>query len=606
MSPNAVAYPVDIADVQAAIAYASTNKCVIAVRTGGHQYSGASSTAGAGILLDMSKTFRSDTADFQVLPDGTDGHPRVRTGISWALAEFNAKMKTHKFFIPHGQCSHVHLGGHVQTGGYGQLGRSFGLFGDHVEQFEIVTADGKLRVVNQSSDRDLFFAVLGGSPGNFGVITHLHLRCHRDSDHPNSRGMRQAYAYSKVALKNILDIVVEMADNKDLAKDFDFCVTVLSSSLDLIHIVPGLDEEMRRLHGEEYGEAHLAGWPAAILLYAQWANTGGPTQAYDAEAQAWFKKIRRAAGIWKYPGQAAAGVDEDQHTPMSELTGHWVFPNVREFDDPYEKRTYLTNSSTLVADGWSQWVTDRIDSIQSDLLCNCRLSVQIQPFGGNKSMFYLNGQAGTTAYSWRDSSIVCVLDCFYSDASTTIRSKAKSRALAWQAGNDAEGIGANGKFSKQDRRVFWGSYGDWNLPAVWKTYYDNAERYNRVRQVKGRVDPRCMFSPNVFSVTPLGTEEPEAPREVALAAVYRDLRSERFPASTLANPSPVTVMSSSAPSSLTASNLASGLLGKRGRDAPQGAINSTSSSSSSSSSSTGRSGKPKSAKSGTELDDANT
>ena len=182
MSPAAIIFPKNINDIILAINYARENGMGIAVRTGGHQYSGASSTSGRNIQLDLSDTFQSVVRDFR------HNHTTklLRVGISFSLLQFHSLLRTMKMFIPIGTCSNVHLGGHVQSGGYGMLRRSFGLLCDYVEGFEIILANGKhekiwrpnstLAPKDLESDcnklkenDDLFWAVLGGSPGNFGI-----------------------------------------------------------------------------------------------------------------------------------------------------------------------------------------------------------------------------------------------------------------------------------------------------------------------------------------------------------------------------------------------------------------------------------------------------
>ena len=86
MHPGIIAQPIDKEDIKKAIAYAKKEKKAIAIRTGGHQYSGASSTGDSNILLDLSQTFRDPSRD-RVAPD-INGH--VFTSVSWSLGEFNA------------------------------------------------------------------------------------------------------------------------------------------------------------------------------------------------------------------------------------------------------------------------------------------------------------------------------------------------------------------------------------------------------------------------------------------------------------------------------------------------------------------------------------
>src|SRR5690348_17492667 len=98
-------------DIKLAIKYAAANNIAIAVRTGGHAYSGTSSTDSNNIQLDLSNAYK----DWEY--DATTG--LLRVGVSHTLLEFNTKLKEAGLFMPTGQCYNVHVGGHVQTGGYG-------------------------------------------------------------------------------------------------------------------------------------------------------------------------------------------------------------------------------------------------------------------------------------------------------------------------------------------------------------------------------------------------------------------------------------------------------------------------------------------------------
>jgi hypothetical protein len=37
-------------------------------------------------------------------------------GISFRLGDLNSKLAERNLFVPHGQCAHVHVGGHAHTG----------------------------------------------------------------------------------------------------------------------------------------------------------------------------------------------------------------------------------------------------------------------------------------------------------------------------------------------------------------------------------------------------------------------------------------------------------------------------------------------------------
>ena len=86
-----------------------------------------------------------------------------------------------------------------------------------------------------------------------------------------------------------------------------------------------------------------------------------------------------------------------------------------------------------------------------------------------------------------------MLDCFH-------ESSYKATAEKWQAGNDALFNGPKSCYSKQDKRVLWGSYGDWDLHNNRKFYYEDEAKYERLQRARAAADPDGTFTPNPFAV----------------------------------------------------------------------------------------------------------
>jgi FAD/FMN-containing dehydrogenase len=164
--PRAVARPLDSSDVSGAIKWCVANGVPVRARSGGHSYAGYS-TLSNGVVLDLRNIYkvnvnrRAGTADI---------------GAGAALIDVYSALAAHGATIPAGSCPSVGIGGHALGGGMGLAGRAFGLACDHIVGARIVTADGRVRDVDQRSDPDLLWALRGGGGGNFGIVTRLTMR----------------------------------------------------------------------------------------------------------------------------------------------------------------------------------------------------------------------------------------------------------------------------------------------------------------------------------------------------------------------------------------------------------------------------------------------
>lgn len=70
-----------------------------------------------------------------------------------------------------GQDPSVGLGGYIQGGGHGPLASTHGLASNQILQMTVVTTTGEILTANDFQKQDLFWALRGGGPGQYGVVT---------------------------------------------------------------------------------------------------------------------------------------------------------------------------------------------------------------------------------------------------------------------------------------------------------------------------------------------------------------------------------------------------------------------------------------------------
>jgi len=578
MAPNMIIYPTSLDEILKIVDWAKKKKIGVAVRTGGHQYSGASSTSGENIMVDLSDTFQDPHADIQY-----DEETNIlRLGISFSLKEYYSLLAERGMFTPGGICTHVHLGGHVQTGGYGMLCRSFGLLSDHVEGFDIVLADGdgqgQARHVSvwkpnsefASADQliagndDLFWAVMGGSPGNFGILTHVRIRPRHDKDYPDSRMMHFNVDYTPERHRDIESIMTEMSADPELPRNYNYMITIMGPQVPAFDgpkvfekkIKSGIplneDEDMMYRHGEQYGDGvdHAERgegcqydmvdsfgplWRVAdkifeeavnpqLIVYFSWINVNGEGETIPEEACKLFEKIRGAVGReckiidrvlddpdrninwdavlkWKL-GMNYKRVDYHHPIPVSKQMLLFSFNDIREFNQSSYKRTYLIEKYDMDTNGYLDWVVKRMEDLDNFASeHDYKVNVCLQnAIAGGIHSAYAEGKPELSAHSWRKEINYIMVLDVFYDPHDEA---AKEYAQKWAYQNDVEAL----NFSEFDRRFLWSTFGTTSDPdqgavldTVWDKYFDSREKYDKLIAIKRRFDPSYVFTANALGV----------------------------------------------------------------------------------------------------------
>jgi len=165
--PALVVQPTGAADIGNAVTFARENGLLLAVKCGGHSASGNSSCNG-GMQIDLShmRGVRVDPAARTA---------RVEGGS--LLGELDHESMAYGLVTTAGTVSHTGVGGLTLGGGFGRLGRRFGLTLDNALEYDVVTADGTLRHASPDENPDLFWGLRGGG-GNYGIVTSFLFRLH--------------------------------------------------------------------------------------------------------------------------------------------------------------------------------------------------------------------------------------------------------------------------------------------------------------------------------------------------------------------------------------------------------------------------------------------
>ncbi len=159
--PAGIARCAGAQDIQACLRWVTAQGMPFAVRSGGHNYAGFSTTP--GLLIDMSRMAG-------VAPvAGSDSLVTVQGGTLNLLAY--KQMERLGRTITHGRCDTVGAAGFLLGGGIGFNMRKFGVGADLMRATELVTADGHRVRADATTESDLFWACRGGGGGNFGINT---------------------------------------------------------------------------------------------------------------------------------------------------------------------------------------------------------------------------------------------------------------------------------------------------------------------------------------------------------------------------------------------------------------------------------------------------
>jgi len=442
--PSFVAVIQTESDVQAAVRYAKQCTYGVAIRSGGHSYLAVSSCNS-----DDSPCMQIDVGEMKKLDVDTTTN-QIIAGPGNRLDNLADKLHEHGLFMPTGECAKVGVGGHMQTGGFGLWTRHFGTFLESVSGFRIVLADGSVQDVQTPSDStsrlndDLFYAVLGGASGSWGVVTEITLNAVKDDAYFSAFWQVQL-VWNADGAENMFRKWAQVAAAHEQDARWSTHWTVVGAQ-------PAM--------GVNY-----------IELEASWVAPLAQAGDYDPS---FFQDILDACTNCA----VLKRVNVTEAMSASLANRYLCCRDGPEFPAPFRYYEKSFQQASQFPDG------DKTAAIVS----------KIDTFLPNENSTFLFVFQLTTAFKPRDGAtralpfpgdkIGIVCDFFFPDPRMAPIFK------EWKADFTAVAVENLG----EDHQTFWGAYDDPDLATMWAQFYESEDKYETLKDIKACVDPENLFT----------------------------------------------------------------------------------------------------------------
>lgn len=451
LAPEFIVYCNTDAHVVSAITYAGRCGYKISVRSGGHQYAGFSSCVAGNKCMQL------DVSGMEIFTHEA-GTNKVTVGVGLTIAQIIYQLVPRGYVLPMGVCNSVGAGGHFQSSSLGFFARSFGLGMDHVISFRIAKADATIETVTAQSNPDLYWAVLGGAPGSWGVLLDYTFEAIPASSYPHSRMSIYMWPYSRAQFIALTTKYMELMQDQTVSRD----------------IVPLLVVSPPE-HAPAFGM-----YTHFISLYLLWTGIDSGALDFNKYIQPFLDTAPHLPA--PFPGFTMP-------VPINHAMATFRF----DFDHrPFRYQVHSISTDNFFN---AEFITAAADELDARMaIPGMYSSFQLQGYGGAGEGSQLNRNTGKNAFPWRNLKIHMDDWVFYlQDAQSQVaidriegfRTKTEQ---FWRAKKSAESSWMTTDTSSVTQA---------DLENDWEKYFPDKVWFRKLQKVKGDVDKCDVFSHNM-------------------------------------------------------------------------------------------------------------